>query len=76
MEETRRRGRADHVRHRVRRRVGVHEPGGRAGARLRGRVRAVGPRRRGNGPRTAHENDPGGQQGSGRARPLGAHQGV
>lgn len=75
MEETRRRGRADHVRHRVRGRDGVPEPGWLAGAGLRGRLRAVIARRRGDGTRAAHENDPGGEQGSGRAAGRGARQG-
>lgn len=75
MEETRRRGRAHHVRDRVRGRIGIPEPGRCAGARLCGRFRAVDARRRRNGPGIAHEDDPSGQPSPERARGIRARQG-
>ena len=54
------------------------QPGRRAGARLQGRLRADQPRRHGDGPGPAHEDDPGGGDRAGcaaRARAAGARPG-
>lgn len=75
MEEARRGGRADRVRDWIRGRLGVPEPGRRLGAGLRGRVCAASPRRRGNGPGPAHQNDPSGQSSVRRAGRVGARSG-